>query len=431
VRTKRRAQAEFLAALIQARQAADPQERIVSVGDYNAFAFNDGYVDSIGTIKGTPTDATQVLLASGDLVSPDLVNLVDLAPPDQRYSFSFDGNAQELDHVLVTATLLPQVRELQYARNNADFPETFRNDATRPERISDHDPVVAYFALPANRPPVASAGPDRPVNADTQCRASVLLDASASTDPDGDTLTYLWTGSFGTIAGVQASVTLPLGVHPVTLTVDDGHGATASTTITLTVVDVTAPTITVLGANPLTLELGAAFVDPGATALDACAGPAPVTTLGAVNTNAVGTYTLTYAAQDGSGNWAAATRTVKVVDTKPPRIRRVRATPDVLWPPDHRLVPVVVRVDATDAGGVPSCRITQVTSNEPVSGRHAGHTSPDWIITGALTLKLRAERIGPHERVYTIHVQCVDPSGNAANAKTTVEVPRHRPHVHH
>jgi predicted extracellular nuclease len=37
VRAKRQAQAEFLANLIQARQAKDPAERIVSVGDYNAF----------------------------------------------------------------------------------------------------------------------------------------------------------------------------------------------------------------------------------------------------------------------------------------------------------------------------------------------------------------------------------------------------------
>src|SRR5439155_8739577 len=55
VRTKRRAQAEYLANLIQSRQTADPSERIVSVGDYNAFQFNDGYGDSIGTINGTPT----------------------------------------------------------------------------------------------------------------------------------------------------------------------------------------------------------------------------------------------------------------------------------------------------------------------------------------------------------------------------------------
>ncbi len=146
VRTKRRAQAEFLADLIQARQLADPHEKTVSVGDYNAFPFSDGYVDSIGTIKGTPTPTDQVVLASEDLVHPDLVDLVDLLPPPQRYSFSFDGNAQVLDHVIVTQNLLPAFRGLQYARNDADFPESFRNDPTRPERLSDHDMPVAYFS---------------------------------------------------------------------------------------------------------------------------------------------------------------------------------------------------------------------------------------------------------------------------------------------
>ena len=149
VRTKRRAQAEYLANLIQSRQAADPTERIVSIGDYNAFQFNDGYVDSIGTIKGTPTPANQVVLASGDLVNPDLKDLVDDEPASERYSFSFDGNAQELDHVLVTTG--PQNRltatDLQYGRMDTDFPEVYRNDPNRPERLSDHDPLVAYFSL--------------------------------------------------------------------------------------------------------------------------------------------------------------------------------------------------------------------------------------------------------------------------------------------
>ena len=151
VRAKRRAQAEYLANLIQARQTADPTERIVSIGDYNAFQFNDGYVDSIGTIKGSPTPANEVVLASGDLVDPNLVDLVDFVPAGERYSFSFDGNAQELDHVLVTSG--PQNRltatDLQYGRMNADFPEVYRNDPNRPERLSDHDPLVAYFSLAA------------------------------------------------------------------------------------------------------------------------------------------------------------------------------------------------------------------------------------------------------------------------------------------
>jgi hypothetical protein len=147
VRAKRKAQAEFLANLIQQRQITDPNERIVSVGDMNAFQFNDGFVDIIGTVKGTPTPPDQVLTASGDLVNPDLVNLVDLLPTDQRYSFMFDGNGQVLDHIIVNQRMLRSLNRFHYARNNSDFPQTFYGDPARPERISDHDPSVAYFSL--------------------------------------------------------------------------------------------------------------------------------------------------------------------------------------------------------------------------------------------------------------------------------------------
>ncbi len=147
VRAKRKAQAEYLANLIQARQVADPNERIVSVGDYNAFQFNDGLVDSIGTIKGTPTPANQVLTASGDLVNPDLIDLIDLLPAEQHYSFTFDGNAQALDHIIVNQKMLRTLTRHYYARNNGDFPLTYYGNPNRPERISDHDMPVAYFDL--------------------------------------------------------------------------------------------------------------------------------------------------------------------------------------------------------------------------------------------------------------------------------------------
>lgn len=149
VRAKRRAQAESLASLVQLRQDGNPAERIVLVGDFNAFPFNDGYVDSIGTIAGAPTPAAQVVLASADLVSPDLTNVLPLAPAE-RYSFSFEGSAQKLDHVLVNGALAGAVEALrtEHARIGADFPETARNDVNSVRRVSDHDPVVAFFRVP-------------------------------------------------------------------------------------------------------------------------------------------------------------------------------------------------------------------------------------------------------------------------------------------
>ena len=59
VRAKRQAQAEFLANYIQDIQLGDATEAVISVGDYNAFSFNDGYGDSMGTIRGEPPRPTR------------------------------------------------------------------------------------------------------------------------------------------------------------------------------------------------------------------------------------------------------------------------------------------------------------------------------------------------------------------------------------
>jgi predicted extracellular nuclease len=151
VRAKRQAQAEYLASLIQDLQTSNPSARVMAIGDFNAFDVNDGYVDSIGTIRGVPTPADNVTLASADLVNPDLTDLVTWLPADQRYSYVFDGNAQVLDHSLVNAALLPWVSRFGYTRSNADFPDTTRNDGARPERLSDHDASITYLAIGSPR----------------------------------------------------------------------------------------------------------------------------------------------------------------------------------------------------------------------------------------------------------------------------------------
>ncbi len=135
---------------------ADPAERIIVLGDFNAFEFNDGYVDIIGTIKGTPSLADQVYAASGDLVTPDLLDLLAYVPPGQNYSYVFGGNAQTIDHELITQNLSAHFSRMAYAHLDADFPETYRNDANRPERLSDHDAALAYFSFA--RTPAPGAG---------------------------------------------------------------------------------------------------------------------------------------------------------------------------------------------------------------------------------------------------------------------------------
>jgi hypothetical protein len=116
---------------------------------------------------------------------------------------------------------------------------------------------------------------------------------------------------------------------------------------------------------------------------------------------------------------------IEVVDTTPPMIVGITATPNRLWPPNHRLVPVTVNVQASDACGPVACRITGVTSDQPVNGQGDGNTSPDWTITGDLTVQVRAERSGriKRGRTYTVSIDCSDLSGNTSAGTVTVFVP--------
>jgi predicted extracellular nuclease len=162
VRAKRQAQAEFLASVLDELQTTMPATPIVSVGDYNAFEMNDGYVDVMGTVRGVPAQPSDVVNASPDLVEPDFVDAALSLPADQRYSYSFDGNAQTLDHVLLSQAAIPMFAGLVHPRINADFPEILRN-GDGPERLSDHDPAVAYFSFRADdvKPAISSISPSR------------------------------------------------------------------------------------------------------------------------------------------------------------------------------------------------------------------------------------------------------------------------------
>ena len=140
-REKRRLQAEDIADLIQARQ----NENLVVMGDFNAFDFNDGLGDVIGTIKGTPAPPEQVVEPSADRWTYQLFNSLYRLPADQQYSLLFEGNAQALDHILLNENMRVRQTRFAYGRYNADFSESFAADANRPERLSDHDSAVSYF----------------------------------------------------------------------------------------------------------------------------------------------------------------------------------------------------------------------------------------------------------------------------------------------
>ena len=129
--------------LLQELQTRQPGTPVISIGDYNAYQFNDGYTDPIATLKGTPTpDEQMVVDASPDLVSPNFINLTDSLPAAERYSFIFEGTPQALDHVLVNTVAAALVQRYAIARGNADFPERRRALRRRSRRGRNATPIT-------------------------------------------------------------------------------------------------------------------------------------------------------------------------------------------------------------------------------------------------------------------------------------------------
>ncbi|TAL04112.1 MAG: HYR domain-containing protein, partial [Verrucomicrobia bacterium] len=138
----------------------------------------------------------------------------------------------------------------------------------------------------------------------------------------------------------------------------------------------------------------------------------------------LGTNSIGITVTDAAGNTASCDSTITVVDTTPPVIVSTGASPNSLWPPNHKMIPVQISAVVTDACTTATWKIASVTSNQAVNGKGDGNTSPDWQIVDNDTVKLRAERAGNDgSRVYTITIHATDEAGNQSSATVTVTVP--------
>jgi hypothetical protein len=236
--------------------------------------------------------------------------------------------------------------------------------------VGDSGAQRAYVYLaahPGNRPPEANAGPDRLIAATSPGEASVYLDGSGSSDPDAssgthdDIVLFEWFENFGlpseTLLGTGESlhVTLPLGVHTITLRATDRAGA-----------------------------------------------------------------------QDMDE------AEVSVVETLPPGLS-LGATPQMLWPPNHRLVDVGISMRVGADCPTPSAWLASVTSNEPDNAPGAGDGNTIDDIRDAqpgtqdFDLVLRAERSGNgagrnYAITYSVSCNVVDES----TFVVLVSVPQYR-----
>ena len=139
-----------------------------------------------------------------------------------------------------------------------------------------------------NLAPTANAGSNQTVSAThtgnpANDTASVTLDGSASSDPDGDSLTYAWDDGQGhTATGVSPTVNLPVGAYTFTLTVTDpgGFNSSASVTVTVNPAPNAAPSLTVPATAavdvgcPVNLQASATDPDGDTLTYSLASGPA-------------------------------------------------------------------------------------------------------------------------------------------------------------
>jgi uncharacterized repeat protein (TIGR01451 family) len=200
--------------------------------------------------------------------------------------------------------------------------------------------------------------------------------------------------------GATSVNTAIAGTYIVTYTATDG---TNESTATRTVVVGTfpedevdqpgtsniPPTITLNGDDQITLECGAGFNDPGATAT-VCGNPITVTTTGTVNPNAPGTYTINYSAT-ANGFTSETTRIVTVQDTVAPVITLNGANP----------MQVGFGTVFTDPGAT-------------ASDGCAGDLTSSIVVSGSVD----TNTVGFYALTYTVS----DPSGHSDTKVRTVEV---------
>jgi len=143
----------------------------------------------------------------------------------------------------------------------------------------------------------------------------------------------------------------------------------------------------------------------------------------------LGMHTITLRVTDDQGATGLHEILVDVVDDSPPLIT-LTLDPPLLWPPNHRMIPVTATVGATDICGGVTATLVSVTSDEPDDSPDGGDGSTvddirDAIAgTADLGFLLRAERAGGGDgRVYTVTYEATDASGNTMAAAQIVVVP--------
>ena len=116
-------QAQLVNNFVDSILAVDTNAAVAVLGDLNDFWFSS----PLQTLAGSPAVLT---------------DLITTLPQSERYSYVFDGNSQDLDHIFVSQGFASDVESFDAVHVNAEFAD----------QASDHDPLVAQVCADANPP---------------------------------------------------------------------------------------------------------------------------------------------------------------------------------------------------------------------------------------------------------------------------------------
>ena len=305
-----------------------------------------------------------------------------------------------------------------------------------------------------NSPPMVRAGNNRYMLSNQQ--ANTVVTGTAS-DADGDSLTFEWREGVTVLAfgAVPVSGQIPLqlgqlpkiaiGAHELTLAVSDGHDTAASSM--LLTVENSPPTAAPLGdgtcefGQPVSLWgqvsdydgdtlsytwlEGSTVLGTGVIATASGGAPATMPKL-TLKPMGLGDHIITLAVSDGINAPVTANLVVTVIDTTAPIIVP-EASQTIIWPPNHKMVPITIRANATDAGNRPVALSASISCNESEPGQAFWTTPVIDQQTGVISVSLLAERWGNGGgRFYTISLTATDQAGNRSSANVVIVVPHDR-----
>lgn len=203
-------QAQIVNDFVDSILALDTNANVIVLGDLNDFHFS-----------------TPLATLSGGV----LTDLITTLPAEERYTYIFDGNSQDLDHILISNNLLNTAApQFDIVHANAEFQA----------QPTDHDPSVVRLTLPlCSTNCLRSAGilfQARRIGAQVGVRGNVAIRNENNQPVAGATVNVTWTypdGSTQNAAGTTNSAGIVrfqildgLGTYTLTITNITKAGAT-------------------------------------------------------------------------------------------------------------------------------------------------------------------------------------------------------------